>query len=214
MERVSTGGPRPFGVGVKRRPKDYLLPAVDDGLPAAEVGPWAVEKYRRLGMYAEIFSTGMKNRWDCPTYIDLFAGPGHAFIRNAGHRVLTSPLLALTVPDPFDKYILCDRDPQYVSALRDRAAAVAPAASVEFVVGDANASIAEVERRIPSHCLSFCFVDPFGVDIHFQAMRTLATGRAMDFLVLRALGMDATRNWQLYIQPGNSKVERFLGDAT
>jgi hypothetical protein len=24
--------------------------------------------------------------------------------------------------------------------------------------------------------------------------------------------MDATRNWQLYVQPGSSKVERFLGD--
>lgn len=36
----------------------------------------------------------------------------------------------------------------------------------------------------------------------------------MDFLVLLALGMDAPRNWQLYIQPGNTKVERFLGDPT
>ena len=36
----------------------------------------------------------------------------------------------------------------------------------------------------------------------------------MDFLVLLASGMDATRNWQHYIQAGNAKVERFLGDPT
>ena len=75
-------------------------------------------------------------------------------------------------------------------------------------------SITEIERRIPSHCLSFCFVDPFGLDIHFETIRRLSTGRAMDFLVLLALGMDATRNWQLYLQPGTAKVERFLGDPS
>jgi beta-lactamase superfamily II metal-dependent hydrolase len=73
---------------VSRRHKDYLIAAPDDGLPAAEVGPWAVEKYRRVGMYAEIFSTGMKNRWDCRAYIDLFAGPGHAVIRRLVRQVL------------------------------------------------------------------------------------------------------------------------------
>ena len=166
---------------MKRRPKDYLVAAPDDGLPAAEVGPWAVEKYRRVGMYAEIFSTGMKNRWDCRTYIDLFAGPGHAVIRERGQRVLTSPLLALSVPDRFSKYILCDREPRFVAALRSRATAVAATASVEFITGDANESTGEIERRIPPHCLSFCFVDPFGLDIHFETVRELSTGRPMDF---------------------------------
>lgn len=199
---------------MSRRRKDYLILAPDDGLPAAEVGPWAVEKYRRVGMYAEIFSTGMKNRWDCRTYIDLFAGPGHAVIRERGQRVLTSPLLALTVPDPFDKYILCDREPTFVRALEARAWTVAPDTSIEFITGDANESVADIERRIPSHCLSFCFVDPFGLDIHFETIRRLSTSRPMDFLVLLALGMDATRNWELYNRSENAKVERFIGDPT
>lgn len=199
---------------MKRRSKDYLVTAPDDGLPAAEVGAWAADKYRRVGMYAEIFSTGMKNRWDCRTYIDLFAGPGHALIRERRQRVLTSPLLALTVPDRFDNYILCDRKPSFVSALHTRVAALAPEASVEFVTGDANESIPEIERRIPSHCLSFCFVDPFGLDIHFETVRKLSTGRAMDFLVLLALWMDAKRNWQLYLRSENAKVEHFLGDSS
>lgn len=199
---------------MSRRHKDYLVTAPDDGLPAAEVGPWAVEKYRRVGMYAEIFSTGMKNRWDCRAYIDLFAGPGHAVIRERGQRVLTSPLLALTVPDPFDKYILCDREPMFTRALKTRASTIAPNTPIEFVTGDANESVADIERRIPAHCLSFCFVDPFGLDIHFETIRRLGTTRPMDFLVLLALGMDATRNWELYNRPENVKVERFIGDPT
>jgi hypothetical protein len=71
-----------------------------------------------------------------------------------------------------------------------------------------------IERRIPAQCLSFCFVDPFGLDIHFETIRRLGASRPMDFLVPLALGMDATRNWELYKQPGNAKVERFIGDRT
>jgi len=36
----------------------------------------------------------------------------------------------------------------------------------------------------------------------------------MDFLILLALGMNATRNWATYQRPENPKVDRFLGDTT
>ena len=203
---------------MRRPPREYLIDAPDDGLPAADVGPWAVEKYRRMGMYAEMFSTGMKNAWGCRVYIDLFAGPGHAVIRERGLRVLTSPLLALTLPDPFDKYILCDAQPEFVEALRSRSRAMAPGADVELIPGDVNELVSDVERRIPGHSrerkvLSFCFVDPFGLDIHFETIRRLGAHRAIDFLVLLALGMDATRNWATYVRPESPRVDLFLGDT-
>lgn len=115
--------------------RDYLIEADDDGLPAADVGPWAVEKYRRLGMYAEMFSTGMKNLWPTRVYIDLFAGPGHALLRESRRRVLTSPLIALSVPTPFSHYIFVEAQQTLLSALRSRVRSVAPEASVAFVVG-------------------------------------------------------------------------------
>ncbi len=79
---------------MKRSVHDYLIPAEDDGLPAEKVGDWAAEKYRRMGMYAEIFATGMKNLWASRVYIDLFSGSGHALLGKPRRRVLTSPLLA------------------------------------------------------------------------------------------------------------------------
>jgi three-Cys-motif partner protein len=197
--------------------RDYLRPAADDGLAAAEVGPWAEEKYRRLGMYAEMFSTGMKNRWDKRVYLDLFAGPGHAIIREGHLRVLTSPLLALTVRDPFDKYIFCEAHPDTLAVLRRRSIAIAPSADVDYLAGDANAQVDGIAAAIPAHSrgstvLSFCFIDPFGLDIQFETVRRLGTDRAMDFLILLALGMDATRNWRTYLGPGNNRVAAFLGN--
>jgi len=45
-----------------------------DGLISPEVGPWAETKYRLLALYDELFSTGMKNKWDQRVYLDLYAG--------------------------------------------------------------------------------------------------------------------------------------------
>lgn len=75
---------------MKKRRKDYLVEVEDDGLPVDEVGPWAADKYRRVAMYAEIFSTAMKNVSPTRVYLDLFSGAGHALIKGTRKRVLTS----------------------------------------------------------------------------------------------------------------------------
>jgi three-Cys-motif partner protein len=161
----------------------------------------------------------MKNRWHNRVYLDLFSGSGHAIIRERQMRVLTSPLIALGVRDPFDKYIFCDRDPAKIDRLQARINRLHPNAQVEYVRGDANDRIEHIESLIPPHSrsntvLSFCFADPFGLDIHFDTVRRLGASRIMDFLILLALGMDANRNWSTYVQPGNSKVEKFLGNSS
>lgn len=55
----------------------------DDGLICPEVGSWAEEKYRLLALYDELFSTGMKYKWDQRVYIDLYAGAGYGRIKGS-----------------------------------------------------------------------------------------------------------------------------------
>src|ERR1700687_210011 len=60
----------------------------DDGLPAEEVGIWAVEKHKFLKRYLDISrATRQKFLGDGnagATYIDLFCGTGRARIRETG----------------------------------------------------------------------------------------------------------------------------------
>ena len=56
----------------------------DDGLITLEVGGWAETKYRLLALYNELFSTGMKNKWDQRVYIDLYAGAGYSAFKEPG----------------------------------------------------------------------------------------------------------------------------------
>lgn len=188
----------------------------DDGLWTPVVKPHCERKYRLVGNYASIFSTSMKNKWDCRVYIDLFAGAGRARIEEDGKIVDGSPMLGLGVPDKFDLYILCDEDAQNIEALTKRVASRFPDAKVEFVHGDSNAAVDKIIQLMPTPnrdftVLGFCVVDPFRMgNLKFDTIRRLSE-RYMDFLVLIPTYMDANRNETHYVKEDNHTVEDFLG---
>lgn len=196
--------------------RDYFIPAPDDGLIAHPVGPWVEQKYRYVGMYAELFATGMKNQWKRRVYLDLFSGPGHSQVRSTGRTVLGSPLIALSLPDPFDAYIFADENLEFIAALRTRVAQTGQDGKVSIVPGDANGRVGEIIEHIPGiggeGALSFCFLDPYKLNIDFDTVRQLADGRPIDFVILLALHVDANRNIQSYIRDESTTIDRFLGD--
>lgn len=202
---------------MSQRKRDYSISTQPDDLTTNDVGPWAEQKYRYVGMYAELFSTGMKNKWSRRVYLDLFAGTGHSRIRNSSRVVLGSPLVALTLPDLYDAYVFSDEDAGAVDALRARVLRMGHGDRASFIVGDVNAKIPEVSACIPGprgeRALSFCFLDPFKLNIHFETIRRLSAGRDIDFLILLALYVDANRNLQSYIQDQSPIIDLFVGDC-
>jgi three-Cys-motif partner protein len=188
--------------------------AEDDGLPCSEVGAWAEDKYTLVGLYDRLFSTGMKNKWT-RVYIDLYSGPGFVRVRGTGRMLTGSPLLALGVPDPFDKYIFCESEPELLGALQSRASRYSPTANATFICGDCNEKIDEICASIPVSSpgrgvLTFCFIDPFDISIKFSTLKRLSS-YFVDFLILLALHVDANRNVEHYFNSRNSKVDDFLG---
>ena len=148
----------------------------EDGLPCSEVGAWTEEKYKVVGLYDRLFSTGMKHKWPTRVYVDLYSGPGFVRVRSTGRMLTASPLLALGVPDPFDKYIFCESDPKLLAALQSRVGRYSRAADASFTCGDCNEKIEEICARIPAHSpgrgvLTFCFVDPFDISIKFSTAK-------------------------------------------
>ena len=169
----------------------------DDGLDCPEVGRWAEDKYRLLSLYDRLFSTGMKNKWEQRVYIDLYASAGYAKIRGTNIVLKGSPILALAVPDRFDKYIFCEQEPKLLEALRVRTARIAPTADLTFIEGSCDDCVEEILGAIPkaspqNRVLSLCIVDPFDFGLKFATLRRLSSV-FIDFIVLLAIGMDANR---------------------
>ena len=192
------------------------IEAFDDGLYIPEVGPWAENKYEVLHHYNYMFSTGMKNRFHNRVYIDLFSSAGIARIRNSNKYVLTSSLIALNLPDPYDYYIYCDIDEKCISTLSERVQRYFPAKKANYIVGDCNEKVTEILSLLPKSSksntvLTFCVVDPFNLGINFRTMKALSKYR-MDFLILLSW-MDASRNEFRYVEYDNNRVDNFLGDA-
>lgn len=188
-----------------------------DDRPAIEAREWTRRKHNVLYYYADMFATGMKEQWDVRVYVDLFAGPGMIQPRGRDQLVRGSPLLALDVPYPFDRYIFAEQKPKYMDALKKRVNERHPHADVRYVPGDVNKNIGDVLGEMPSYSrartvISFGFVDPFDLAPPFQTIRTLGGKRKIDFLHLLALGTDARRNfYATYIRENSHKIDAWLG---
>jgi len=186
-----------------------------DDLFTPEVREWSLEKYKLVGSYCDIFTTGMKNKWDQLVYIDLFAGAGYAQIEETGKIFRNSALLAMSIPVPFTKYILCEQDPERFAALNERVKRDFGHLNCQLIQGDSNKNIDQVLKAIPpfqkgNTLLPFCFVDPFSLNLHFATIAALGKG-LMDFLILQALHMDANRNFDSYFGDENTKIANYLG---
>lgn len=194
---------------------DPIIPTDDDGLPIPEVGIWSLEKYQLLGGYCDIFTKGMRKKWKNLIYLDLFAGAGYSKIRENGNIVKSSPLISLSVPIKFDKYIFCEENSSLVHALEHRVKKLFDGISVDILEGDINTIINEVKNCIPKYSkdntvLTFCFLDPFQLNLNFSTVQTLAND-LVDFLILQALHMDANRNFKNYLCENNDKISNYLG---
>ena len=189
----------------------------NDGLSCPEVGSWAETKYRLLALYDELFSTGMKNKWDQRVYIDLYAGAGYARVKGTAKILKGSPILALTVTHPFDKYIFCEENVELLDALKARVTRLSPQAQAVYIQGSCDAQIEQICKEIPkgsssNKVLSLCLVDPFDFGIKFETLRKLS-GVYIDFVVLLAIGMDASRNYDHYVDGNSPKIDEALGNT-
>lgn len=157
---------------------DPLIRVEDDGLFIPEVRQWSLEKYKLVGSYCDIFTTGMKNKWSQLAYIDLFAGAGYARIKETKSIYRSSALIAMSLPTPFTKYILCEQDEERFNSLEQRVKRDFSHLNTTLILGDSNENIQDIINAIPEFgkgntLLPFCFVDPYSLNLNFETIRRL-----------------------------------------
>lgn len=187
----------------------------DDGLYLPDIKRHSLQKIALHNRYAELFSTATKNSWPQRAYIGLYAGAGRARVHGTDEIVETSALAVLRQKDPFTHYIYVDNANACVAALRARIDALRPAATVTIIEGDVNERVDAAVAALPPYSprkglLSFCFIDPFDLQLHFATIKKLGE-RRIDLLVLLMLGVDARRNFASYYQdPASDRIGRFI----
>lgn len=159
-------------------------------------------KLRTVFDYAEFFTNALKNkpRADRPfrlTFVDAFAGTGE-LPRQAkdvlpmiddglafNDVAMGSARRALEVARPFDRYVFSDTKLRNVrelerlasefSSLRDR---------VEIIRQDANEVVSDFCRQMEWNDRAVMFLDPFGNQVTWQTLESIAATRKIDLWYL------------------------------
>lgn len=189
-----------------------LVPG-SDGLPARCVGPWSADKLYYVRGYLELFARAMQRKFGVRHYVDLFAGPGRCVFDDDSGETDGSPLLALKIEPQFTRFHFVDADPAALAALRTRLAQVGGKPPlVQTYEADANAVVRDLSRAIPAdRALSVAVIDPTGLDLTFEALRTLTRGQRMDLIYVFPEGMAAKRNLERFLRRPESRLDRALG---
>ncbi len=163
----------------------------DDGLTARCAPPWTSQKHKPIGVYSEMITEGMKNKWREINYIDLYAGPGKYFDRTSGILMDGSPLIASKLK--FDNLYLNDIKKENVDALEKRLDG--SGANLHLFCDDANAVAGKINSLLLGNSLSFCLLDPNNMsDLNFDTVRAIsANKKKVDLMINFAYGMDFQR---------------------
>lgn len=184
--------------------------AESDGLPIRDSGPWIETKHRLLGYYAQMFATGMKNRWASRIYLELFSGPGRCLVRPTNKEEPGSPLKV--IDHEFTRFIFTEVRLPAAEALAERLASSPNAARTEIWCGDCAEAIRHI--KIPPHSLTFAFIDPTGIGhAPFAMIEALHRKTRCDLLINIQHGMGIKMNLHQYTPDAGeaSALTRFLG---
>jgi three-Cys-motif partner protein len=200
----------------------YLLPE-DDGLPARTFGKWTTVKLDYLQRYIDLFETSMCSKpWCARCYIDLFSGTGKFQVENQSGYHLGSALLALTTKHPFTHYFFVDQSPENIDIFSKRCEKTTNFKK-RFYVGDANKRINEVvEEEIKAidqnrsknqwTSLNLAFLDPDGLELEWETVKTLASVRKMDLIIFYSQS-GLTRNFDNCLNlDSDTVIDKFFGD--
>ncbi len=151
------------------------------------VGPWALEKHRRLRDYLVEYTKIMRRQSWCQgfEYIDAFAGSGNARLRDQEVRIDGSPRVALGLPHPFTAYTFIETEAWRVEQLQ-RLRADFPDRDVRIVQEDCNRVITrDITPRV-RRCFqrrAFAFLDPFSTHVDYDTIRQIAETRAIEIFL-------------------------------
>lgn len=190
------------------------VPDSEDGLPVAEAGEWATEKHRLLADYvvATRFVRGkVKRRRAEPAYVDLFSGPGRAFITQTGQIADGSPLVAWKAAaereNPFTSVLVSDSHRNYAEAAARRLEGLkAPVTSRR---GTALEAASWVASQLDPDSYHLVFVDPYNLGgLPWEVFKLLVGHDHLDFIV-HFSESDLTRNLDTYSAQEQSSLDSF-----
>lgn len=159
-------------LGLDRKPT--LVAGSEPDLPARRVCLHSLDKAHYARYYADIVGRAMRKAYLGPlVWIELFAGPGELYVEGLEQFKPGSPVEAVNIESPFDKYVFVDLDPRCVAALRARIGGSDRVHCIEGSANDPNVHD-KIVQLVPRRSLVVLYADPEGLDLDFDTLKFFA----------------------------------------
>ena len=176
-------------------------------------GDWTEEKLECVSKYLHSYTQIMKDREFHFMYIDAFAGTGYRELKHnedieeIPHFLAGSARKALEVNPSFREYIFIEEDKDSYTTLKNLANEF-PNHNIECVNANANQSLTNLcrEREWRTN-RGLVFLDPYGMQVEWRTIESIAKTRAIDLWLLFPIGMGINR---LLRRDGNIVVHTLI----
>ena len=161
-------------------------------------GNWTEQKLECVSKYLHSYTQIMKDREFHFAYIDAFAGTGYRELEHNEDIEIPSFLAgsarkALEVKPPFREYVFIEEDKDSYINLKNLASEF-PNHNIECFNKNANQYLTDLcqEREWQTN-RALVFLDPYGMQIEWQTIESIARTRAIDLWLLFPIGMGINR---------------------
>jgi three-Cys-motif partner protein len=182
-----------------------------------KIGVWSELKLDIVEQYGAAYTKTFNKSPNLKKfYIDAFSGPGTHISKRTGQPVEGSPSRALKVKPPFDHFYFIDLEADKTAYLKELCAG---RSNVTIKTGDATQLLTQEVLppiKFEKFNRALCLLDPYGLDLDWQAMEMAGKSRAVD-MFLNFPVMDMNRN-AIWHDPENvppdgiDRMNRFWGD--
>jgi three-Cys-motif partner protein len=195
--------------------KVFLTNFSNDGFGLTAAEPWFKVKVQVLQTYLQTFITHSLPRADDLIFVDLFAGSG---LYCHGHQKDIFPscsLASMAMDWPFSKWILCERNPEEVKALKIRVNKNFRNKNVVLLDHPLDELVEKLKLYVPQskggyRASTLCLVDPFSFEIHFSLIQKLAD-LGFNFLIPFTFNLNSRHDHKFYLEEQSEKLKKYAG---
>lgn len=161
-------------------------------------GLWTEQKLECVSKYLHAYTTIMNRYTFHFAYIDAFAGTGHRALKRESdieiQRFLAgSARRALEVKPPFKEYVFIEENKVSFTAL-GKLTDEFPHRNIKCINEDANRYLIDLcQERDWRTNRALVFLDPYGMQVKWQTMESIAKTQAIDLWILFPIGMGVNR---------------------
>jgi three-Cys-motif partner protein len=182
-----------------------------------EIGYWSELKLEIVEKYGSAYTKTFKKNRLKKYYIDGFSGAGVHLSKKTATPVEGSPLRALKIFPPFDRYYFIDLDEEKTSHL---STICGNRSDVHIHTGDCTEYLTELLPKIQfkNYERALCLLDPYGLHIDWEVIYLAGQSKAIDmFLNFPVMDMNRNAIWrnpEKVPQDGIERLNKYWGDES